>query len=1596
MAGITKKLIYTILLSAPLFSAQLSYAADIPFPGEEASAAFLDEESDDDSVELFLSGSWQAEVNASAGFGWSAEDGFLSDSSYPGMETGLYFSQSPDFTASLNILDSFFFDASFTEDFTDSVFSLGYRGGEDDFLKKIYAGNQGLNIETDTGSRDYFYVPDGGPSSFGLYTLLSGESSSHEFLLRFDPDTELEKLYIGSDLVTEFEFEVDGYLRERFFYIPGTPDDAAIYLECSAEDDTALFSAGGRSFRPAESDEYSYSTDTGLLYLTSKPDGTVLVLSDEFTWSDTVDSPYLSSGEVLDDFSLSTPQGRMLAVNDRGDMDIITNPGLFSPFESAAAYSTGIQLPDDLGDTRIFLSSSAADPESGIELQARQYSSSGIVVLKPAASGSLKYPLSGLSGIDSEAYGPESAAAGTGRSALKIYIQVREPASAYSLDDPVEGTVRIKRNGFYVSDWTLEGSQIIFDTAPADDDRIEITYRKKSGGDTGGDLLAAAANRFDLGSGWSAVLNSGVRWNADSSSYALQGEEKSGFLGAEALLEYSNEEFAEGPLKLNASLSGGLKLETANSSGTLLIGNMSDSGLSVSLSRNTVFPSSVPGSLGLSAADRGLLIYRDYRITNSSLSWTLQDYTADLSADMVFSPDESTAADRYKAGPYTAAAAADGKSGEVLVMDYELDSAGKWVGVQIPVSRGSGNLDLSGYRALSFDWKSDGALSGVELYIEIGCTGEDLDADGILDEETGEWSSGFIFNDPVSEGGTLVGGDNIYGSNSILDSEDINGNGFLDRESSDLTACYSTDSGYGNAVTIAGPGTGWQRTRLYFTGDGASDRTRLKDAEFIRITAVGTSAASGRILFDDFRFEGAPFHHSSSAATAAPSFSAAAEDAIRASDKPSSALTADYQVDDDNDVLNVSWADSWELYSYISPVSAADYENIVFYYHLPYLSAGADQATDLQFTLTDSDGLGIHADIPVSTTQGWKKVRIVPSRGLLYIDEELQSGSAVSLDSGAGSLVKMQFAVAESSSGRIYIDEISLNGSVPVLSTGLSASFSADNSAALFTAGDLEILGPSSFTADFSSDFSGFSDVYGNTAVPDSDIRLTAAADTVLLGSRTSASIQFDDISGSAELAASHRIDIPLAGSILQLTDRFSADNVNGGNYSRLDSLKLSTGLFNGNAVSFFSEYYEGQLTSEWSSDLGLTLQPFSLDYSFQMRLDESSSVMEWTDYFDGWYRTLETAFLSGSGELIERKTALELIPELKTTPVGAAAGMSAETSVDSDGIRNCSVSGSLSFPMSFGEGLDAFTIETGYTREAEFSLPGSSDVFTSGFAGDISAFGGLMTTQSLLWSSVPGVELFSADMPQLFFNECTAGGVSTAGLINTFFIRFNRNPGSRIFDLFIPGIADISIKRDISKDYSDLADSLDLDLRFSASALNLFGNAGIIPIFDFYFSDELNWAIDVLVTDTLSSLPGQEYSVDAGLTVYGLNDDTFSLDGTVFIPVNITDSSGEAESSAVNSSAVYIWNLIPETPFDIPIFTETENMMQVITNEEKLSLGFDEVFSTELKHTSSLIIPQSLTLSAFISAGFSIDSGSDTDVYLFGASIGISGSVFY
>ena len=66
--------------------------------------------------------------------------------SFPSLDTGFLFTQTPDITVSLELMKRFFLSASIIGSFANNYIQLGYKGGPNEALRKVVLGTQGITI----------------------------------------------------------------------------------------------------------------------------------------------------------------------------------------------------------------------------------------------------------------------------------------------------------------------------------------------------------------------------------------------------------------------------------------------------------------------------------------------------------------------------------------------------------------------------------------------------------------------------------------------------------------------------------------------------------------------------------------------------------------------------------------------------------------------------------------------------------------------------------------------------------------------------------------------------------------------------------------------------------------------------------------------------------------------------------------------------------------------------------------------------------------------------------------------------------------------------------------------------------------------------------------------------------------------------------------------------------------------------------------------------------------------------------------------------------------------------------------------------------
>lgn len=303
-----------------------------------------------------------------------------------------------------------------------------------------------------------------------------------------------------------------------------------------------------------------------------------------------------------------------------------------------------------------------------------------------------------------------------------------------------------------------------------------------------------------------------------------------------------------------------------NTAGYALIDDFENAGQMYSMSINEtrwILTAPVTNLPSISYANRGHLLYKDYRNYKLDGSYSVLTYNTALSADKI-------KAYSTKPGPYLALGGHLSPADypqipqSSLVFDYDF-SAGSWVGAAINIA-GPGGMDFSRYNRVVIWYKveSDNDADGIfedtgnqeiELYLGLGQPPEDSDGDGVFDGELDRSQSGYAFNNysTPSLTDTWVGIGRLGEGDGVIQSEDLNQNNSLDTNQRLLL--LPSAQGYTditNAVLREGD---WQKLTLSVSSLSEQQRDILEHVSALSLYILQKNGTRGRVIIDEIQFK---------------------------------------------------------------------------------------------------------------------------------------------------------------------------------------------------------------------------------------------------------------------------------------------------------------------------------------------------------------------------------------------------------------------------------------------------------------------------------------------------------------------------------------------------------------------------------------------------------------------------------------------------------------------------------------------------------------------------------------------------------------------
>jgi hypothetical protein len=1598
-----------LLLAAALAVAALPAGAQEPAGPAiepEAPATLLPLKIGDAGVDISLAGSWSARLSAAVGLLVVPGEPARPFDGLPGIAPGIAFSQVPDLSLSLTLLDRWFIEVSVLGGFDANSLLMGYRGVGDEPVRHVLLGTRDIEV-ADTSFLD---TPAQTEGSLGLSALVIAGIGTNEAMIRWDATGERRRTYLGADELLEERIGLEAWMRGRFFVLP---DEGVEGLVVLLEDAAGSLDGGdGRTYRRAAPADVILDAAAGRVTLRTAWKGRVLAfyrkgalavgdpdasmgvdaLPDQTLGRRDLDKPRIKFEWSLAGYLGENMIDRRVVVTGVGDCLMLWEPGDLSPFQAANGYAFTFEPPADPSRLRAFLEPTVAgaEPPQAILFQAdRDLKTVSLLVDRDFRSqGRNWYPF-----WKSPADDPVNLLYGPGRDSLaglldlELVVQAQLPVDGYVLgSDVVPSSVRVMVNGLEERRFTFDGAtgRITFQVEIAPSDRIEVRWRTADAAAGGGDLLLTWRDDVRLTENLGLWVAAGLRWNIGSGLVAGEPYARSGALVAAAGLEGTAG-------RLSWSIEAAGSFANPDTTGVARLHGMEGDSLVVDLSEELAWPSSPPAdpagygyTVAATKDNRGKLLYRNYRSYDAFGGAVLHDLTWSGAVLTDY-------ADGGRPGPFEVLGSSAGPaSGRSLVLEYDLPPGGAWVGAQLPIVPGS-PADLSTAKSLSVRMRST-AAGGSLVHLEIGAIGEDFDADGVLDAEPSVTSAGFPFDDTANGVALKLGAGPLGEGNGRLDTEDRDGSGTLTPEDSGRVVTWA-------AVTVV---SSWQV--FTFDLDDAA-RAKLEQARTIRIVVEGAAASTGRLVIDEVSVAGSAFWVDSPAGTTTvreiaeplldPSLDPGAGN--RLADVQPQLMRRFHPAGEIQEVLETTWTATGGAAVTVTGYTAKTTGGIAYDEAVVYVR-GADMVllpgAAIDVALLDEDGRGVRwsLDAAALSDEAWHELRASRGEGRVTLDG-VDRPEVPAFDAEHGELAMLRVVIGGSTDGVLFVDEVHVREPRSAFGAGVHAEASWSRPGAVWQPGGIAILANLDVAQQVSAVTAGFTTLYGvPSAIADITSRTRIGID--VLYARLVADVVLRDVDGVFVGSGGHRLTIPAAASPVTLSDSFSLSGT--GEFSRSDSLTIRPSEGLSVALEARAAGTTQALAQSWTAAFAVRALEH-LDLGLDMLVSQSSTdyALENAWYGARWVR--EAALLAPwtDGETRERVERLTARIDAGLGPFEGAISLDASaTGSEYDALGRAQedrIDQVWSLSWSSDDGApEGIVVRLRYGRSLSMDgFRGAGEPFFD----EAAAFFALLGEQRWFLLGVPIVELFLDDTDRIL---AAWDGLENASWHPSLGITLERRSGSRLSDLFVPSTVELILARGLERRGDVPVNEVSLRPRLVSHALNLFGRLGSHPVADFYRTDEYRIALSATLSGAAAADLGlSELGLDLYAEFLGFHDQSLTV-------VNTFTLGEDALQAADSLQATFAWAASPDGGVRLPYLPVQVAKTGYFEHRESLDLdlavGGDAAhpLALLLGHATSLVYPDRGSLKAGLKVGFDVESLAVSYAYRFAFEASIEAKITF
>lgn len=1545
-------------------------------PEDEAPPYFMDIDQNSTEVKLKIKGFWEMEIKGGTGFAFQDRN-FSFPRSLGDFTEGFLFTQHPDLEIFLLLKKHFFFEAEIGQELTESSLMTGYLGDKEDFIQKIQLGNAQHKVP----DYPFITVPDADFNAPGLSAFFKSPISKHEVLVRYDPSRLREKFFYGNQESITFRTALGEFLRGRFFILPDQKIDLESLQVFSEDNDGPYQDAEGRKYRLLKNSEINFNSLSGELALLEEQPGRILVYYEKNGFSVGNDSLGASSLAYLDnqgrldftaaasDFSWSNSYGSQPMTDWQVEIAgknclLLYSPGLFLPFEAMGFYQLPAGISQDNEDVLIGLANDDQNiPQSEEDLffSVNQGLKRLEISHSQAKDHLRRYPLYNQY--------PQIYQADlyfTSPPEQKILISLLYPPGRFILDGGiVPGSVSVYVNSRPESRFEVdyETGLLSMDRELKSQDQLRVVYRTEAFSFNGGDLLALQGNHFDFGEYLDLDLAAALRWNFLLDKYTTGPGEHQGDFTASGRLDFKRE-------NLKSRLEGAFSIRKSDTTNYRRLYSAEEDFTELELGANIIFPSAPPLYLGpdysdgLDHSQRGRLFYKDYRFFSSG-SYIYQSWDWPNAQNYNYGEKGST-------GPYLCADENSAK--RLIALDFECEERGNWVGARVDLSQGSEEEDFSRFSEISFSLFTEQDLENARVFVQIGRLSEDLDDDGILDEENSIYSEGMNFNAAGLSSPLFVGKDYNYGANGRRDSEDFNGNGILDRE--EISQIYTAEI----TSWLSSSTAGWQQVSLPLT---LADRARLSRTNAMRFIIVSQqdNLLSGRLLLQDISFTGSPVGLE---ITGNGNVILAEINEARARTAPSDGKNLQQAHDIsrflesqwDQKVLQCSWEDfsasgeNFSLKSDFNTISLSEYKYLIFYLRKGNIS-GTDPSFLIHIQNREKEYLRFKidaSDLPAS----WTRVEINLKEAVISLDGLPAQGALVSRQSGIEEINRLKISLQDSSEGDFYLDEIHFQDAPFQPAGTLSAEISWKRDKALLKLGKMPLFSKTSLFYRFNWQSPDFASFKGESAqILPFFMKGEAASDLLILNLDLDGSLYFsgDDIHGSL----SHIVTLPLQLDWLSLSDDFSTElSKEGNSYHHKQKLELKWPK-----ILTFQIDNEGRILEKdnWQSCQAEINLADKIPWKTFLKADLSYTRLSSSplDYGQAWIAFWQESFY--------KKSSLD---RLRESQQEARIGwdnknwhllLKGESSLNYQNSSLSSQQNEARLELDFSINLPPKS-KTPWILKASYSKQLNSDSSRSAnlpwrenfkqFAED------LFYSQDLLLSA-PYYEFFASSSQEKLLSldknwqDYHYSPGAKIGLFHT--------PASSWWYLLLPSLFQAEMQRDLKRQGNLPVLKQNFKFSYNAQAHNLFGSKGTYKVLPFYSTEQLANSIKLdLERDELEEDLRFLLSIGNEYSFWGQQKEKFTLKNELSIPL------WQEKGISHLCDLELIWKRPLKKSFRIPYLDrEVESYKAFWVHEESIKWNMDlsgeeqkdSRFSLVLGHETMLEWTEDSYLSLFLNIGW-------------------------